>query len=242
MSDRVVLITGASRGIGAATALAFAEPGTRLWLNYASSDDAAAEVAAACEEQGAAVDLLKFDVGDRDAVAELVVKKVAAEGPVDVLVNNAGITRDTLFAWVTPADWDEVIRVNLGGLYSMTHAVVKGMVRKRRGRIINLTSVSGQRGNGGQTPYSATKAGIIGFSKSLALELASRQITVNAVSPGLIDTDMTSSLPREDLTKAIPMRRFGTAEEVAHVIRFLASAEASYITGQVIAVNGGLYT
>lgn len=242
MAGRRVLITGASRGIGRAIAVAFAEPGARLWLNYRSNREAAEEVADRCRHLGAEVQLLEFDVGDGEAVEAALKPLLKAEGAVDVLVNNAGVNRDALFAFVTPEIWDELRRINLDGAYHVTRAVVRGMIRQRGGRIINLTSVVGQRGNSGQTAYASTKAAIIGFTKSLALEVAAREITVNAVSPGLIDTDMTAGLAKEDLAGHIPMRRMGRAEEVAAVVRFLASDAASYVTGQVIAVNGGLYT
>ena len=220
-----------------------ASEGVHLGLNYHRSREQAEALALHCEQRGARVTLLPFDVGDRESVAATLPDWVLEHGPVDVLVNNAGITKDQLFAWVEPTEWDDIMAVNLGGLYAVTRCVIKGMIRKRWGRIINLTSISGQRGNRGQTAYSTSKAGVIGFTKSLALELASRGITVNAVAPGLIETDMTAAIPKKDeVQKLIPMRRFGRADEVASVIRFLASEDASYITGQVIGVNGGFHT
>jgi len=235
-------VTGASRGIGRAVAVALSAPETLILLNYKSSTFAAEEAASECRDKGADVRLVQLDVGDGDQVAEVLEPVIKEVGPLDVLVNNAGIARDSLLAWVKPEDWDAVMRVNLGGLYSVTRAAVRGMIRNRAGRIINMTSISGQRGNAGQTPYAASKAGIIGFTKALALELAPRKITVNAVAPGLIDTDMTADLPREELAKAIPMRRFGSPAEVAGAVRFLAGPDAAYITGQVLGVNGGFYT
>jgi 3-oxoacyl-[acyl-carrier protein] reductase len=241
VNERIILITGASRGIGRAIALAFAEPSHRLWLNYHASEAAAAELADECKAKGAEVKLLRFDVGD-GAQIQSVLSPLLEEATPSVVVNNAGITEDGLFAVAERDRWDRVNRVNLGGLYGVTHAVLQPMLRARKGRIINLTSISGERGNSGQVIYSTTKAGIIGFTKALALEVARRGITVNAVSPGFIETEMTKDVPRAEVEKSIPLQRFGRPDEVAAAVRFLASDEAGYITGHVLSVNGGLYT
>jgi len=234
------LITGASRGIGAAIAEALAAVGHPVVLNYRSNHEAAAAVQARIRERGGRADLLPFDVADA-AAAKVAIAAMLAEGePVGVVVNNAGIARDAPFPGLKAEDWTDVTRTTLDGFFNVTQPLVMPMVRQRWGRIINITSVSGIVGNRGQTNYSAAKAGLIGATRSLAQELAKREITVNAVAPGLIETDMMAAAPVEELLKVIPMRRLGRPEEVAHLVRFLVSDEAAYITGQVISVNGGL--
>ena len=243
MVEPIVLVTGASRGIGRAVARSFAARGHRVIGTATSSAgaDAIREALADGAQPGAGVVL---DVGDQDSVDALFAD-LAAEGDLPgVLVNNAGIARDGLLARMKPDMWDEVISVNLGGIYRICRAALRPMMRARAGRIINLTSVIGLVGNAGQTNYAASKAGIAGFSKALAREVASRGITVNTVAPGFIDTDMTRRLPDEQRTRLrseIPLGRFGSPEDVASVIAFLASPEAGYITGETIHVNGGMY-
>lgn len=248
--ERRILITGASRGIGREISLLFAESGATLLLGYRANDEAAEEVARRCRERGAAVTLLRFDVGDPRQVREALARaqqssddpSALAECVIDVVVNNAGMTCDRLLARMEDEEWEQVIRTNLYGVYAVTKAVLPGMIRRRAGRIINIASLSGERGNAGQTSYCAAKAGVVGFSKALALEVAGRGITVNVVSPGVIDTEMTARLPRAEVERAIPLRRYGKAAEVASAVHYLASPSAGYITGQVIAVNGGLRT
>lgn len=243
MAEQVVLVTGASRGIGRAVACSFALRGHRVigTATSAAGADAIREALADGAAPGAGVVL---DVGDQGSVDALFAG-LAAEGDLPgVLVNNAGIARDGLLVRMKPEMWDEVISVNLGGIYRMCRAALRPMMRARAGRIINLTSVIGMVGNPGQTNYAAAKAGIAGFSKALAREVASRGITVNTVAPGFIDTDMTRDLPDERRTRLrseIPLGRFGSPEDVASVIAFLASPEAGYITGETIHVNGGMY-
>jgi 3-oxoacyl-[acyl-carrier protein] reductase len=240
MSGRV-LVTGASRGIGRAIAVELARAGFEVAINYKQNEAAAAEALAAVEEAGGRAALLRFDVADRALCREVLEKTIAAQGPFWGAVCNAGITADAPFPGLKPEGWDAVLRTNLDGFYNVLHPLVMPMVRARKGgRIVTLSSVAGIAGNRGQTNYSAAKAGIIGATKSLALELAKRKITVNSVAPGFIETDMLSGLPSEELAKLVPMQRLGQPEDVAATVAFLFSEGASYITGQVISVNGGM--
>lgn len=241
---RVVVVTGASRGIGRAVAVGMAGPGCNIVINYHSGEDAARETAAAVEAKGGTPHLCPFDISDPEAVKGAFKDILGAHSRVDVLVNNAGLTRDNLIALMKPTEWDEVMDTNLKGVFLCSQAVVKPMMRQRYGRIVNITSIVGVIGNAGQCNYAASKAGIIGFTRSIARELVSRNITVNAVAPGFIETDMTLKLPekvRESLLAQIPACRYGTPEEVAAAVRFLASDDAGYITGQVLHVNGGMF-
>lgn len=241
LHDRVAIITGASRGIGRATALALAAEGAKVVVNYASSSSAAEEVVAAITDKGGQAIALQADVSKVDQVDTLVNHTLEKLGRVDILVNNAGITRDTLLLRMKPEDWQAVIDLNLTGVFLCTRAVSKIMLKQKSGRIINITSVAGQMGNPGQANYSAAKAGVIGFTKTVAKELATRGITVNAVAPGFIATDMTSGLKSDEILKYIPLGRYGEPEEVAGMIRFLAAdPAAAYITGQVFNVDGGM--
>ncbi|MCC7008351.1 MAG: 3-oxoacyl-[acyl-carrier-protein] reductase [Acidobacteria bacterium] len=242
MTGRVALVTGASRGIGRAIARAFAARGARVIA--AARGDHAAAVAAEIGEAGGLADAAALDVTDDDAVGRLVADIVSRHERIDVLVNNAGITRDQLMLRMKRDDWDAVLATNLTAAFACSQAVLKPMVKQRYGRIVNVTSVVGQSGNAGQANYAASKAGLIGLTKAMAQEVASRNITVNAVAPGLIDTDMTKAISgaaQADWASRIPARRLGTPEEVAAAVVFLASDEAAYITGHVLAVNGGMY-
>jgi len=241
LRGKVAIVTGASRGIGRATALALASEGANVVVNYASSRDSAEKVVAEILAMGSEAIALPADVSKSEQVDELVGTVLQKWGQIDVLVNNAGITRDTLLLRMKPEDWQAVIDLNLTGVFLCTRAVSKTMLKQRSGRIINITSVAGQMGNPGQANYSAAKAGVIGFTKTVAKELASRGITVNAVAPGFIATDMTHDLDAEEILKFIPLARYGQPEEVAGMIRFLAAdPAASYITGQVLNVDGGM--
>lgn len=234
------LVTGASRGIGAAIARALAREGHHVIVNFRSQPAEAEQVCAAIRSEGGQASALGFDVRDRTAVDAALEALLQDADPIEVLVNNAGFTRDNAFPAIPFADWDAVTRTTLDGFYNVTRPLVMPMVRRKRGRIINIASVSGVTGNRGQTHYAAAKAGLIAATKSLAKELGKRRITVNAVVPGLIDTDMLKGAPLDEVMKQIPLGRLGQAEEVADLVAFLASEKASYITGQAIGINGGL--
>lgn len=245
MSERrIALITGGSRGIGRAICIRLAQDGNDIVFNYQSGAEAAAETKRLCEEYGVQVLAVQADVSKPEA-CEMLVKQAAefGGGKIHVLVNNAGITRDNLLARIKDEDLDAVVNVNLKGPFYLMRAVSKLMLRQKYGRIINMSSVVGLKGNAGQANYAATKAAVIGMTKSLARELASRQITVNAVAPGMIETDMTGAIreeARQQILESIPFREMGSPVDVANVVAFLAGDEARYITGQVIAVDGGM--
>lgn len=237
---KIALITGASRGIGAATAIELAGNGFDIWINYKSNRPAAEQVAEAVGSLGVDARLLPFDVTDAKAVENELAPLLEQHTPA-VLVNNAGFSRDVLMAWMTRREWTDVLSVSLDGFFLVTKMVLTPMLRKRFGRIVNIVSTSGQSGMPGQTNYSAAKGGVIGATRSLAVEIAKRNVLVNAVSPGFIETEMTEHLQAEMIIPRIPLGRFGSPQEVANVIGFLCSEEASYITGQTIAVNGGIH-
>ena len=243
LDGKVALVTGASRGIGRAIALKLAAEGAKVAINYAGNTAKAEEVKAEIEKNGGQAILVQADVADSAAVEAMVNATVEAFGQIDILVNNAGITRDGLMMRMKDEDFDAVINTNLKGVFYCTKLVSKLMMKKRSGRIINMASVVGLMGNAGQTNYAAAKAGVIGFSKSAAKELAARGITVNMVAPGFIDTDMTAAMTdkaKEMTLTGIPLNRMGMPEDVANAVAFLVSDNASYITGQVINVDGGM--
>ncbi|EJU30866.1 MULTISPECIES: 3-oxoacyl-[acyl-carrier-protein] reductase [Selenomonas] len=243
LDGKTALVTGASRGIGRAIALCLAAEGARVAINYAGNVKAAEEVKAAIEAAGGTAILCQADIADSAAVEAMVANVVKEFGTIDILVNNAGITRDTLLMRMKDEDFAKVLDTNLKGVFYCTKAISKLMMKKRSGRIVNMASVVGLVGNAGQTNYAAAKAGVIGFSKSAAKELASRGITVNVVAPGFIGTDMTAGLPesvKEKMLTDIPLGRMGEPEDVASAVLFLASDQASYITGQVVNVDGGM--
>ncbi len=241
MSNKTVLVTGSSRGIGKAIALRLGREGYSVVVHCRSRLEEAAQVRDEIIQSGASARILQFDLADRAAARDILEEDIKAHGAYYGVVCNAGLARDNAFPALSGEEWDLVLRSNLDGFYNVLSPVVMPMVQRRQpGRIVTLSSVSGLVGNRGQVNYSAAKAGIIGATKALALELAKRKITVNCVAPGLIDTDMLEGLPLEEAVKAIPARRLGTAEEVAALVAFLLSDEAGYITRQVIAVNGGI--
>ena len=242
LASHVALITGASQGIGRSCALALSEAGAQVAL-AARNEEKLATVVKEVEAQGGQAAAFRMDVSDEDSVKAAVKAALERFGKIDILVNNAGITKDTLLMRMKRAEWDSVIQTNLGGAFFCTQAVIGSMLKQRWGRVINITSVFGQMGQAGQANYAASKAGLIGFTMAMAREVASRNITVNAVAPGYIETAMTEGLSQELKSKVnemIPLGRAGTDMEVAHAVRFLASDEASYITGHVLKVNGGM--
>lgn len=243
LTDRIAVVTGASRGIGRGIALELAARGATVVVNYNSSSAAAEEVVQQIVESGGTAMAVQADVSNIDQATELIKTTTTTYGKIDILVNNAGTTRDNMIMMMKEEDWDTVINTNLKSAWNCSKAAVRAMMRKRYGRIVNITSVSGVAGNAGQTNYSASKAGMIGLTKALAREVAPRSITVNAVAPGFVGTDLTADLPEDilkNLDAAIPLGRWGTVEDVAAAVAYLVSDEASYVTGQVLSVDGGL--
>lgn len=236
-------MTGGSRGIGRAVCQQLAKQGLNILVNYTSNDQAAKETQELVKSLGVEAELLKFDVADRDQVREVLGtwQSDNADKTIEVLVNNAGIRKDNLMMWMEDKEWDSVLDISLGGFYNVTKQVIPEMIKSKEGRVINMVSLSGLKGLPGQTNYSAAKAAVIGATKALAQEVARRKITVNAVAPGFIKTEMTEDINEKEYKSLIPMRRFGSAEEVANVVGFLASPASSYITGEVISINGGLF-
>ncbi len=241
---KYALVTGGSRGIGRAICLELSKSGYGILVNYVSNQNAAEETKKAIESQGGIAELMPFDVADKNAVDTTLIAWMDAHPDdfIAILVNNAGIRQDSLMIFMQDEQWDNVMKINLDSFFYVTRRVLKDMLSKRFGRIINIVSLSGLKGLPGQTNYSAAKAGVIGATKALAQEVAPRKVTVNAVAPGFIDTDMTKDMDEFSLKTMIPLGRFGKAEEVASLVGFLSSEQAGYITGEVISINGGLYT
>ena len=241
---KYALVTGGSRGIGRAVVLRLASLGYTVIINYVSNEDKARETLAAVRDAGGDGELLRFDVSDPEATSEALSnwQETHPQDYIEVLVNNAGIRRDNLMVWMDREAWNAVLRTNLDGFYNVTSALLKAMILHKRGRIINIASLSGLKGMPGQTNYSAAKGGLIAATKALAQEVGRKGVTVNAVAPGFVRTDMVTGLDEAELRRNIPMNRFGEPEEVAALVAFLASDDASYITGECISVNGGLYS
>lgn len=242
---KTAIVTGGSRGIGKAICLRLAqEKNYHILINYQSNEEKALETLREVEQLGATAEILRFDVSKNEEVTEVLSKWVENNPTaiVEVVINNAGVTRDGLFMWMSYEDWNTVIQTSLNGFYNVTQFFIQKMLRNRYGRIVNMVSVSGMKGTPGQTNYSAAKAAIVGATKALAQEVAKRNITVNAVAPGFIETDMTANLDAAELVKLIPANRFGKTEEVADLVGFLTSNKAGYITGEVININGGIYS
>jgi len=241
LSSKVALVTGASRGIGKAIAISLGELGAEVIVNYSSSDASAEEVVKLIKEKGGSSYKLKFDVSDEESVNKGINQIIRDSGKIDILINNAGITRDGLLMRMKESQWDEVLNTNLKGVFLCTKNVSKFMMKQRSGNIINITSIVGLIGNPGQANYAASKAGVIGFTKTCAKEFASRRIKVNAIAPGFIETEMTENLKTDDLLKMIPMGKLGSADQIASLVKFLVSSDASeYITGQTISIDGGM--
>ena len=241
---KYALVTGGSRGIGKACCIKLAEMGYNILVNYKGNKEAAVETAALVREYGVSAQILQFDVANKEEVKHAIItwQEQHNDCMVEVLVNNAGVLQDTMMMSMTDEQWESVIDTSLQGMYHVTKQVLNQMLMNRYGRIINMVSLSGLKGQPGQVNYSAAKAGMIGATKALAQEIAKRNVTVNAIAPGFIKTDMTEELNEADLKKMIPMQRFGEVQEVADLVGFLASKNAGYITGQVVSINGGLYT
>ena len=237
----IALIVGGSRGIGKATAIRLARSGCDVWLTYRTNHEQAQETKRQIELLGRTCELLCFDVSDREAT-DKALRQRAEETAPEIVVFNAGVTRDNLLVWMSPQEWSDVIRTDLDGFYNVTSAVLFSMIRARRGRIVAVSSISGQVGQAGQVNYSAAKAGLIGACKALAREVGKRNICVNVVAPGLIETDMTENLPKEKILPLIPLGRIGQVDDVASVVEFLCREPSMYIHGQVIGINGGLAT
>ena len=243
LENKTSLITGATRGIGRGIAITFAKQGSNVAFTYNSSVDAANELVKELEAFGVKAKGYQSNAANYDAAQELAADVLKEFGTIDILINNAGITKDNLLMRISEEDFDTVIEVNLKSVFNLTKAVIRPMMKQKSGSIINMSSVVGLKGNAGQTNYAASKAGIIGFTKSLAKEVASRNILVNAIAPGFIQTDMTNILKenvKDEIEKTIPLKRMGTAKDVANVVKFLVSEDSSYITGQVIQVDGGM--